>query len=86
MQEGVARPISQFDKAEPFVRVVPLDGGPDRRTGGAVELWTARRCISEIAGRRLIAVVVEITATGWDENLWLCCSRDVLGWIERSAI
>jgi hypothetical protein len=86
MQEGVARPISQFDKAEPFVRVVPLDGGPDRRAGGAVELWTARRRISEIAGRLLIAVVVEITATGWSKISGSADHGDFLGWIERSAI
>jgi hypothetical protein len=59
MKEGIARTIGKLDEAEPFVRVVPLDGRPNRRTRGAVKLWTARRCISEIAGRRLIAVIVE---------------------------
>ena len=64
MKEGIARTIGKLDEAEPFVRIVPLDGCPDRRTRGAVKLWTARRWISEIAGRRLIAVIVETTATG----------------------
>ena len=65
MQEGIARTIGYLDEAEPFVRVVPFDGGSDRRAGGAVELGTARRCISEIAGRRLMVVIVDTTATGW---------------------
>jgi hypothetical protein len=33
MQEGIAGPIGQLDKAEALVGVVPFDYGPDRRTG-----------------------------------------------------
>jgi hypothetical protein len=33
MQEGIARPIGQLDKAEALVGVVPFDYGPDRGTG-----------------------------------------------------
>ena len=85
MEEGVARAIAQRDEAKTLVRVVPFDGRPDRRTRGAVKLWTARRWISEIASRRLIAVIVETTATG-GTKISVYCSRDFLGWIEHSAI
>jgi len=64
MQERVASTVGKLYEAEALVRVVPLDGRSDRRTGGAVELWTARRRISEITDRRFIVVVVETTAAG----------------------
>ena len=64
MEEGVPRPISQHDEAKALVWVVPLDGGFNGGPGGAVKLWTARRRVSEIARRRLIIIVGEITATG----------------------
>jgi hypothetical protein len=64
MQESVARTVGQFDEAEALVRVVPLDGRSDGRAGGAVELWTARRRISEITGRQFVVVVVETAASG----------------------
>jgi hypothetical protein len=64
MQESVARTVGQFDEAESLIRVVPLDGRSDGRAGGAVELWTARRRISEITGRRFVVVVVETAASG----------------------
>src|ERR1700738_928834 len=50
MQESVTRTVGQFNEAEALIRVVPLDGRSDGRAGGAVELWTARRRISEITG------------------------------------
>jgi hypothetical protein len=64
MQEGVAGTIGQLDEAKAFVRVVPLDGSSDGGPEG-LSNWTARRRISEIAGRRLVVVVGEITAAGW---------------------
>ena len=65
VQERVAGAIGKLDKAKSFVRVVPLDGCLDGWAGGAVELWAARRRISKIAGRRLVAVVLETAAAGW---------------------
>ena len=62
MEEGVTGAISQRDEAKAFVRVVPLDSSSNGRAGGVVELRTARRRISEIAGWRLVVVIVEITA------------------------
>jgi hypothetical protein len=79
MQEGISGTVGEFDKAEPFVRIIPLDGGPDRRAGGAVELGTAWRRISEIASRRLIVVIVEITATGWTKISGSAAHGDFLG-------
>jgi len=64
VQEGIARTVGQFDEAEALIRVVPLDGTSDGRAGGAVELWTARRRVSEIAGRLFVVVIVETAATG----------------------
>jgi len=64
MQESVARTVGQFDEAESLIRVVPLNGRSDGRAGGALELWTARRRISEITGRRFVVVVVETAAAG----------------------
>src|SRR4029077_10296841 len=64
MQESVARTVGQFDEAEALIRVVPLNGRSDGRAGGALELWTARRRISEIASRRFVVVVVETAAAG----------------------
>jgi hypothetical protein len=79
MQESVSRTVGQFDEAEALVRIVPLDGSSDGRAGGAVELWTARRRISEITGRRFVVVVVETAAAGLAKislSLSLyCCSR-----------
>src|SRR4029077_4137755 len=62
MEECIAGTIGQLDEAEAFVRVVPLDSSSNGRAGGAVELWTARRSISEIASWWLVVVSVEITA------------------------
>jgi hypothetical protein len=62
MEECIAGTVGQLDEAEAFVRVVPLDSSSNGRAGGAVELWTARRRISEIASWWLVVVTVEITA------------------------
>src|SRR5262245_57175801 len=62
MEECIAGTVGQLDEAEAFVRVVPLDSSSNRRAGGVVELWTTRRCVSEIASWWLVAVVAEITA------------------------
>ena len=62
MEKCIAGTVGQLDEAEAFVRVVPLDGSSNGRAGGAVELWTARRRISEIASWWLVVVIVEITA------------------------
>jgi hypothetical protein len=62
MEECIAGTVGQLDEAEAFVRIVPLDSSSNGRAGGAVELWTTRRCVSEIASWWLVAVVVEITA------------------------
>jgi hypothetical protein len=62
MEESVARAISQRDEAKAFVRVVPFDDGSDGWAGRTVELRAGWRRISEIAGRRLVVVVGEITA------------------------
>jgi hypothetical protein len=62
MQECIAGTVSEFHESEAFVWVVPLDSRSNRRAGRAIELWTARRRISKIAGWRLVALVVEITA------------------------
>jgi hypothetical protein len=64
MEECIAGTVSEFHEAEAFVRVVPLDSRSNGRAGRAIELWTARRRISEIAGWRLVALFVEITAAG----------------------
>ena len=65
MQKRIARTVGQLHKAKAFVRVVPFDDGLDGRAGGTIELGTARRRVSEIAGRRLIVIVGEITSAGW---------------------
>ncbi len=62
VQESVAGTGGQLDKAKPFVGVVPLDRRSDGRAGRAIELWAARRRVSEITGRRFKVVVVETTA------------------------
>jgi hypothetical protein len=62
MEECIAGTVGQLDEAEAFVRVVPLDSSSNGRAGGAVELWTARRRISEIASWWLVVVIVEIAA------------------------
>ena len=62
MEECIAGTVGQLDEAEAFVRVVPLDSSSNERAGGAVELWTTLRCVSEIVSWWLVAVVVEITA------------------------
>jgi hypothetical protein len=62
MEECIAGAVGQLDEAKAFVRVVPLDSSSNGRAGGAVELWTARRRISEIASWWLVVVIVEITA------------------------
>src|SRR4029077_16832907 len=65
MQESVARTVGQFDEAEALVRAVPLDGRSDGRPGGAGELLTARRRVSEITPWRFVIGVVETTAAVW---------------------
>jgi hypothetical protein len=62
MQECIAGTVGELHKAEAFLRVEPLDSSSNRRAGRAIELWAARRRISKIAGWRLVALVVEITA------------------------
>ena len=62
MEECIAGTVGQLDEAEAFVRVVPLDSSSNGRAGGAVELWTSRRCVSEITSWWLVVVIVEITA------------------------
>ena len=65
MQESVARAVGEFDEAKSFVRVVPLDDGSDGWTRGCFKTWDARpRRKSEVAGWRLVVVVVETTAAG----------------------
>jgi hypothetical protein len=62
MQKSVTRAVGKFNKAKALVRVVPLDDGPDRWTGRTLELWAARRRISEIAGWWLVVIIGEIAA------------------------
>ena len=62
VEECIAGTVGQLDEAEAFVWVVPPDSSSNGRAGGAVELWTARRRISEIASWWLVVVIVEITA------------------------
>jgi hypothetical protein len=62
MKECIAGTVGELDEAEAFVRVVPLDNTSNGRAGGAVELWTARRRISEMASWGLEVVIAEITA------------------------
>jgi hypothetical protein len=62
MEECISGTVGQLDEAEAFVRVVPLDSSSNGQAGGVVELRTARRRISEIAGWWLVVVIVEITA------------------------
>ena len=65
MEESIARAISKCDEAKAFTRIVPLDRGLDGWARGALELWTARRRISEIARRRLVVVVGKVSAAVW---------------------
>ena len=62
VEECIAGTVGQLDEAEAFVRVVPPDSSSNGRAGGAVELWTARRRISEMASWGLEVVIAEITA------------------------
>lgn len=53
------------DEAKSFVRVVPLDDGSDGWTRGCFKTQDARpRRKSEVAGWRLVVVVVETMAAG----------------------
>jgi hypothetical protein len=62
MEECIAGTVGQLDEAEAFVWVVPLDSSSNGRAGRAVEMWTARRRISEISRWWLVVVIVEIAA------------------------
>jgi len=41
MEEGVARPIGEFDEAKPLLGIEPLDDATDRWTGGGLEAGLA---------------------------------------------
>jgi hypothetical protein len=86
MQEGIARTIGKLDETEAFVRIVPVDAGPQppaRRGCRTVDLAAMhiRNCGSAVDGchRRH-------HGDGMDENLCLYCSRDFLGSVERCSI
>ncbi|HEV8031466.1 MAG TPA: hypothetical protein VGP42_10660 [Stellaceae bacterium] len=60
MQKGVARPVSQLDEAEAFLRFEPFNGCLNRRSRGFLEAWPAEAGGgAEIAGRRLEIMIVE---------------------------
>ena len=61
VEEGIARPVREFDKPEPSLGLEPFDGGPNRRTGRRLEA----RCA--VAGRaaefpqvRVVTIIVKI--------------------------
>src|SRR5579862_1450451 len=62
MEERIAGPVAQGDKAKALIRVVPLDRRPHGRAGGAVEFGAAGRRIPEIARWRPVVGIVEIAA------------------------
>jgi hypothetical protein len=67
MEEGIARAIGKLHEAEPFVGIVPLDGGPDWRAGRRFKPRGAGSSCRrpEIPRRRVEVVIVETTPTGW---------------------
>jgi hypothetical protein len=83
MEESVSRTVGQFDKAEAFIRVVPLDDGSHGWTRGRIEPWGARpRCKSKIGGQRLVVVVVKSTAAGRTKISVSIAHVGFLGWFE----
>jgi len=62
MQEGVARPIGEFDKAKPLLGAEPFDHSIDWRAGRCLEPGLAEaRSSSKGTGLRLVGFNVEVT-------------------------
>ena len=64
MEEGIARPIREFDEAEPFIETKPFYNTTDRWTGGWFEPGLAGSGTgSESTRLRLVVVLVEFATS-----------------------
>jgi hypothetical protein len=61
VEEGVARPIREFDEPEALVRIEPLDDALNRGTGRCLEPGLAEPALgAESTGLRVVGVSVEV--------------------------
>ena len=72
MQEGVTRPVREFDKPEALLRIVPLHKGADGRARRLLEtrLAGAERARRLVAGTRrsLIIIIIQASPARWTKG------------------
>ena len=56
VEEGIARPIREFDESKALLRVEPLDGTVDRGTGGRLDRLVASQTV-RLANPRAKALI-----------------------------
>jgi hypothetical protein len=62
MEEGVARPVEEFDEAKAFLRIEPLDDATDGWPGRGVEPGLAEQGSgAESTGLWMVGIGVEVT-------------------------
>jgi|SRR5215813_11565921 len=91
MEEGVPRPIGEFDEAKAFLGIKPLDDTADRWTGGGLKSGLGKPGASaESTGLWMVGIGVEVATPRMTKilisQLWFLVDWCPISQIKRLAV